>query len=157
MRAKVLGSYCESMNKRIMRHGATPAALLTHPTRRAFASAFLLFVAFALSLALVGCSQDKNKGEDSTEALPPVIAEVSELDGATFEISESQPLVINAPDPVDWAGVADDPEVAEFVPGKEEDGGATYNPSFEAKGAGETAASMTSPAGETYDFTLVVK
>lgn len=145
------------MNERITRHGATSAALPSFPTRRAIASAFLLFVAFALSLALVGCSQDESKDEDSTEALPPVIAEVSELDGATFEISESQPLVVNAPDPVDWTGVSDDPEVAEFVPGKEEDGGATYNPGFEAKGPGETAATMTSPAGETYDFTLVVK
>lgn len=144
------------MTEQNIRRGAPTAALLNVPAHRAIASAFLVLVAFGLSVLLAGCSQNETRHEDETEALPPVIVEVGELDGATLEISGSQPLVVNAPDPIDWIGMADDPEVAEFIPGKE-DGGATYNPGFEARGPGKTSATMTSPEEESYDFTLVVK
>ena len=157
LRAREPGLYCKPMIERTTRRGATPAVLSNLPMRGIVVSGFLVLAAFVLSVALGGCSEAKDESGDAAEALPPVIAEVSELDGATFEINESQPLVVNAPDPVEWTGTSGDPEVAVFVPGTEEDGGATYNPSFEATGPGETVASMTSPEGESYDFKLVVK
>lgn len=142
---------------RTTRCGAASKVLPSLPWRELVMSSFLVLFTFLLSIGLGGCSAGEVDGEDATEALPPVIAEVSELEGATFEINERQPLVVNAPDPVEWTGESDDPAVAEFVPGWEEDGGATYNPGFKAKAPGETGATMTSPEGDSYAFTIVVK
>lgn len=116
-----------------------------------------IFAAALLAGSVAACSGGEQKeSEADTEALPPVIAEVSDLDGATFEINDEQPLVVNAPDPTEWDGSTEDPAVAEFFPG-EDDGSALFNPGFEARGSGSTGASMTSPDGETYDFTIMVR
>ncbi len=114
-----------------------------------------MFVAALLGLSLSSCGGDAESNADSPQALPPVIAEVGELDGSTFEINAAQPLVVNAPDPTEWTGEASDPAVAEFVPGKD-DGSALFNPGFEAKGSGSTDATMTAPDGTVYAFTIVV-
>lgn len=92
---------------------------------------------------------------DSDEALPPLIVTPAELEGGSFQITEQQPLVINAEDTTEWTGQVSDGEVAEFIPGTDEDGMQT-NPGFAAKKTGETEASVTSPTGEVYEFSLVV-
>ena len=84
-----------------------------------------------------------------------MIVTVEELDGATFEVTSAQPLVLNAEDPGSWTGDTADPGVAKFVPGGDE-GDATYNPSFVAVGAGSTAATLTGPDGAPHDFTIDV-
>ena len=114
-----------------------------------------LIVSVAFGLTLSACSTDAPKTDESSEALPPTIVELDELDGATFEITAEQPLVVNAPEPADWKGESVDPSVAKFVPGELEDT-AEYNPGFEAVGPGTTDASMTGPDGNTYSFTVVV-
>ncbi len=115
-----------------------------------------MYVAALLGLSLSSCDGgDVGSNTDSPQALPPVIAEVGELDGSTFEINSAQPLVVNAPDPTEWTGEASDHSVAEFIPGKD-DGSALFNPGFEARGSGSTDATMTAPDGTVYSFTLVV-
>ena len=114
-----------------------------------------LVVSLALGLSLSSCSDTTNKDEEATEALPPVIVELDQLDGETFEITADRPLVVNAPEPAGWQGETADPSVAAFVPGKLEET-AEYNPGFEAVGPGSTNASMTGPDGNTYSFEIVV-
>lgn len=74
-----------------------------------------IVVAVALGLGLVGCSA--RTANESAGALPPVISETYDLEGARFEINAEQPLVINVSDPTEWKGHVEDPSVAEFVPG----------------------------------------
>lgn len=114
-----------------------------------------LVVSLALGLSLSSCSDATNKDEEATEALPPVIVELDQLDGETFEITSDRPLVVNAPEPADWQGETADPAVAVFAPGRLEES-AEYNPGFEAVGPGLTSASMTGPDGTTYNFELAV-
>ena len=116
-----------------------------------------VFVVGLLGLSVSACG-DSGAGPQSGSAgaLPPVIAEVEDLDGSTFEINDAQPLVVNAPDPTKWTGEVADPSVAEFVPGRD-DGSAVYNPGFFARGSGSTGASMTAPDGEVHNFEIVVK
>lgn len=125
------------------------ASMRTPILRRAGA----IVVAVALGLGLVGCSA--RTANESAGALPPVISETYDLEGARFEINAEQPLVINVSDPTEWKGHVEDPSVAEFVPGTD-DGMAQYNPSFQALGSGSTEAQLTAPNGETYEFTIVV-
>lgn len=116
-----------------------------------------MLVAVLLGMFLSSCgARDAEPATGSPQALPPVIAEVAELDGSTFEITPAQPLVVNAPDPTKWTGEASDDSVAEFVPG-EDDGSALFNPGFKAKGSGSTDATMTAPDGTVYAFTIVVR
>lgn len=116
-----------------------------------------MLVAALLGMSLSACgARDAESATGSPQALPPVIAEVQELDGSTFEINPAQPLVVNAPDPTKWTGEASDDSVAEFVPG-EDDGSALFNPGFKAKGSGSTDATMTAPDGTVYAFTIVVR
>lgn len=110
----------------------------------------------ALSFSVAGCSAGAGEEKGNSELLPPVLAEVEDLQGATFELNDLQPLVVNAPDPVEWLGEVENPEVADFFPGFQEDD-AVFNPGFEPRSPGSTGASLTSPLGETYDFTIIVK
>ncbi len=109
----------------------------------------------ALALTFSACSGKTENTNESSEALPPIITELDQLDGATFQITAEQPLVVNAPEPDGWEGETADESVALFVPGQMEET-AEYNPGFTAVGAGTTDASMTGPDGTTYSFTLVV-
>ena len=98
--------------------------------------------------------EESPEGE-GTQVLPPQIVDPEELQGASFEVTAEQPLVINADDPAEWTGTTTDTTVAVFVPGSD-DGTTVFNPGFEAVGPGETVASVTSPDGDTYDFTITV-
>ncbi|MFZ1382386.1 MAG: hypothetical protein WAS54_06325 [Scrofimicrobium sp.] len=118
----------------------------------------------ALALGLGACTSnsggekptsDSGTSVDGGSVLPPVIAEVADLDGGSFTINEKQPLVVNADDPTEWTGEATDEAVAEFVAGRD-DGSAVFNPGFSAVGPGTTDASMTSPDGTTYSFKIIV-
>ncbi len=110
--------------------------------------------AIALALSMSACSSVAK--DSAQEALPPVIAAQTELEGQTFEINDKQSLVINVDDTEGWIGEVADPNVAEFIPGGHR-GAAEFNPGFAAVGEGTTTASVTSPNGETYEFTIVVR
>lgn len=121
------------------------------------ASAFLAVSLGACSAGSDSSGADSSESE-SGEVLPPVLVEPSGLAGKTFEITKEQPLVITVEDPAtvaDWEGSATDDAVAKFVAGKD-DGSAQFNPGFEAVGPGNTDASVTSPDGEVFEFTITV-
>lgn len=81
---------------------------------------------------------------------------IEELDNVEVTITKESPLVITVEgDATGWTGEAEDSKIAEFVPGGEKDG-AEFNPGFDAKADGTTKASVTSPDGETTDFTIIV-
>lgn len=120
-----------------------------------------VFAGAMLAIGSVGCSSSADTGEGNETGpitdpvLPPEIAESTQLEGEEFVLVGDQELVINVDDPASWTGETSDPSVAEFQAGSD-DGSATYNPGFTPKSPGTTAASITSPGGETYEFTIVV-
>lgn len=115
--------------------------------------------AVALALFAAACTSGAGAQEEGgASALPPVLVPPSELVGKTFEITKEHPLVVNLDDPAEveaWTGQVVDEAVAEFIPGLD-DGSAQFNPGFEAVGSGTTEASVTSPDGETLEFTIRV-
>lgn len=125
---------------------------------RALKQAATLLFGLVFAGSVAACSSSSGAGEEQSEetsVLPPQIVEPTDLEGSSFEITQEQPLVVKVEDPTEWSGTTAHEDVAVFVPG-EDDGSATFNPGFEAKNPGETEATLTSPEGETYDFTLVV-
>lgn len=119
---------------------------------------------FVAVIALVsGCSSDSESKEsttttagDNTQVVAPQILTIEQLDQVEVTITEASPLVIKVDgDAEGWTGQAEDPKVAEFVPGGAKDG-AEFNPGFDAKSDGTTKASVTSPDGTTTDFTIIV-
>ena len=128
------------------------------------AAAGIAAAVFALSIAACSSGSGEAPGgaesgsQSGTSALPPVMATPAELPGKTFEITKERPLVItvdNAHLVAEWTGQAEDEAVAKFAPGRD-DGGAQFNPGFDAVGSGTTEASVTSPEGETFEFTITV-
>ena len=115
-----------------------------------------------LAIGSAGCSGSADSGEGNetgpitNPALPPEIAETTQLQDETFLLVGDQELVINVDDPASWTGETSDPSVAEFEPGSD-DGSVSYNPGFTPKSPGTTAASLTSPGGDVYEFTIVVE
>lgn len=89
------------------------------------------------------------------QVVAPVMATPEDLDGKTVEITTMSPLVVTVDDTAGWTGSVEDGKIAEFVPGGPE-GDADFNPGFTALSVGETAATLTSPAGKTTEFTISV-
>ena len=124
----------------------------------------LLAVLAGVTLAIgsAGCARnvDSTEGDETGPAtdpiIPPAIAETTQLEGEEFVLVGDQELVINADDPANWTGETSDPSVAEFQPGVQ-DSDASFNPGFTPMGPGTTAASITSPGGDKYEFTITVK
>ena len=119
-------------------------------------------VAVLVPGALAACSDDDDDASTTTgassSALPPVIVEVGSLDGATVEVPEGGVIDVTGDDETytDWTAEIADPEVASFTPGRDE-GGAQFNPGFEALAVGSTEVTLTnSSSGETLTFTIDV-
>ncbi|WP_127475383.1 hypothetical protein [Microbacterium sulfonylureivorans] len=94
----------------------------------------------------------------SGPVIAPVTREVGSLQGATVELVVGQALNIDTGDvAVDsYTGQVDDPAVAEFVPGREEDD-AVYNPGVMARAAGTTTVVLSSSDAGIEDVTFTVE
>jgi hypothetical protein len=88
----------------------------------------------------------------------PVTRDAGSLQGATVELEVGQVLNIDTGDlAVDsYRGEVDDPSVARFVPGREEDG-ATFNPGVEGLAEGETTVVLSNTDGGIQDVTFTVE
>lgn len=94
----------------------------------------------------------------SQPVIAPVTRDVGSLQGATVQLEVGQVLNINTGDlAVDsYRGEVDDPSVARFVPGREEDG-ATFNPGVEGLAEGETTVVLSNTDGGIQDVTFTVE
>lgn len=106
----------------------------------------------AAAIALSAC------GTPGGPVIAPVTREAGSLDGTTVQLVVGQSLDIGTGDlPVDtYSGEVEDPSIAEFVPGSEEDG-ATYNPGVEALRQGSTTVVLSSTEGGVEDVTFTVE
>lgn len=107
-------------------------------------------VAAGLLFALVACSPTQ-------PVIAPVTEDAGSLQGTTVDLVVGQVLNINTGDlAVDsYSGEVEDPAVAEFVPGREEDG-ATFNPGVKALAEGETTVVLSNSDGGIQDVTFTV-
>jgi ABC-type enterochelin transport system substrate-binding protein len=131
---------------------------------RIFGASVALAAAIALS-ACAGESTPSTSPSASTSESPatPVIAPVTmdsnDLQAATVELVVGQVLNIDTGDlAVDsYSAEVSDDAVAEFVQGREE-GGAVFNPGFEAIAEGSTEVTMTNADGgiQPLQFTIEV-
>ncbi|MFD4422368.1 hypothetical protein ACFWN7_12825 [Agromyces sp. NPDC058484] len=115
-----------------------------------------VFVLGAGSLGLAGCSPAGSSGDSS--ALPPVIVELDTVDGTTVEVPEGGAVDLTGDDETttEWTAEISDPEVVEFVPGRD-DGSAQFNPGLTAKSVGDTEVTLENgETGDTLTFTVEV-
>ena len=125
----------------------------SHSVRRAsmFAAGVLV-----VGLALTGCSAPSTSG--GGQALPPVIADLTEIDGTTVTVEEGNviDLVGDDEDYLEWTAEIDDASVVSFTPGKD-DGSAQFNPGLTAKKVGETEVVLSNDtSGDEVAFTVEV-
>jgi hypothetical protein len=107
-------------------------------------------------LALSGCSSPGTTTDSS--ALPPVIVELETVDGTTVEVPEGGSIDLTGDDETftEWTADIADPEVVEFVPGRD-DGSAQFNPGLTATSVGETEVTLENgETGDTATFTVEV-
>ncbi|WP_127819413.1 hypothetical protein [Microbacterium sp. CPCC 204701] len=90
--------------------------------------------------------------------IAPVTRDAGSLQGATVELAVGQVLNIDTGDlAVDsYRGEVDDPSVARFVAGREEDG-ATFNPGVEGLAKGETTVVLSNADGGIQSVTFTVE
>ncbi|WP_439593127.1 hypothetical protein [Microbacterium sp.] len=105
----------------------------------------------AVVLGLSGCAQP------NTPVIAPVTVDVGDLEGTTVDLKVGGVLNINTGDlAVDsYSGEVEDPSVAEFVKGREEDG-TTYNPGVTALAEGSTKVVLSNSDGGIEDVTFTV-
>lgn len=134
-----------------------------------FAVAVTALLVSAAGLSLAGCGTESESQSDQTAAQSgitsgvagPITVTPEELEGATFTLTHEEYLVIDVPsNPAGWVGEVDQIDVAQFLPGEKvqpQSADTRINPGFEGVAPGTTRASVTSPLGQTYEFTLVVQ
>ena len=90
--------------------------------------------------------------------ITPVTRDAGSLQGATVELEVGQVLNIDTGDlAVDsYRGEVEDPSVARFTPGREDDG-ATFNPGVEGLAEGETTVVLSNSDGGIQDVTFTVE
>lgn len=90
--------------------------------------------------------------------LPPVIVDLGAVDGTEVEVPVGGTVDLVGDDEhfTAWSAELSDPEIAEFVPGKD-DGSAQFNPGLTALAEGDTEVTLTNDeSGEKVEFTLEV-
>ena len=97
--------------------------------------------------------------EPSNSALPPVIVELSDIDGTTVEVPLDNVVdlvVADGDDVTAWTAKLSDESVAEFIPGKD-DGSAQFNPGIKPLAEGTTDVVMSNPTTDaSVSFTVTV-
>jgi hypothetical protein len=126
---------------------------------------FLGVLVVAAAVALAGCASPAPSTPASSatpiggDIVAPVTMSANDLQGATVDLVVGQVLNITTGDLAveSYRGEVSDPEVATFVPGREEDG-ATFNPGITAVGAGSADVTLTNADGgiQPLAFTVVV-
>ncbi|GAA2466310.1 hypothetical protein [Agromyces soli] len=124
-----------------------------------------LLAAAALAAALGGCaaggtdSPSASPGaSDGASVLPPVIVDLGAVDGTTVEVPVGGTVDLVGDDEhfLAWTAELSDPEVAEFVPGKD-DGSAQFNPGLTALAEGDTEVTLSNDeSGDKVEFTVEV-
>jgi hypothetical protein len=107
-------------------------------------------------LGLAGCSAGGSSADAS--ALPPVIVSLDDVDGTTVEVAEGGSVDLTGDDEtyMDWTADIADPEVVEFVPGRDDES-ARYNPGLTAESVGTTEVTLeNSSSGDSVTFTVEV-
>jgi hypothetical protein len=107
------------------------------------------------AIGLTGCSPAGNGG---SSALPPVIVELDDIDGTTVEVPEGGSIDLTGDEETatQWTADIADPEVVEFVPGRD-DGSAQFNPGLTATSVGQTEVTLENgETGDTVTFTVEV-
>ena len=123
--------------------------------RRAAASVAVVLGLAAGGLGLTACSPGGSQG---SSALPPVIVELDDVDGTTVEVPEGGSIDLTGDDETytEWTADIADPEVVEFVPGRD-DGSAQFNPGLTATSVGTTEVTLeNSESGDSVTFTVEV-
>lgn len=119
----------------------------------ALRTAAVLFTLAAAAVA-TGCAS----AEPGGETLPPVIVDITEIDGTTIEVAEGNAIDLTGDDEtyLDWTAEIEDSDIVTFTPGKD-DGSAQFNPGLDAVSAGETEVTLdNSTSGDTVTFTVKV-
>lgn len=87
-----------------------------------------------------------------------MIVELDAVDGTTVQVPEGGSIDLTGDEETftEWTAEITDPEVVEFVPGRD-DGGAQFNPGLTATSVGETEVTLENGAtGDTVTFTVEV-
>ncbi len=122
-------------------------------------------LAFASTLFVGACSDDKEGTTDttppteavtdSTAQLPaPIFVDPATADGTTVEVPVGNVVVITVDEPTAWTATIADPAVATFTAGGT-DGTAEFNPGLTPLQAGTTEVTITDGT-VTVTFTLTV-
>jgi hypothetical protein len=112
----------------------------------------------AVMLGVIGLSGCSSPGTGGSSALPPVIVELDKVDGTTVEVPEGGSIDLTGDEETftEWTAEISDPEVVEFVPGRD-DGSAQFNPGLTATSVGETDVTLENgETGDTVTFTVEV-
>lgn len=107
-------------------------------------------------MAATGCASAQ-PGSDGS-ALPPVIVDLSEIDGTTVDVPKGNVIDLVGDDDtyLDWTADIEDADIVTFIPGKD-DGSAQFNPGLDAKKVGDTEVTLeNSTSGDTVTFTVTV-
>lgn len=110
-----------------------------------------VLAAAAVVVLFAGCAP-------ADPVIAPITRDAGSLQGATVDLEVGQVLNIDTGDlAVDsYSGEVDDPSVARFVAGREEDG-ATFNPGVEGLSEGETTVVLSNSDGGIQDVTFTVE
>jgi hypothetical protein len=111
-----------------------------------------------VTLGAIGLSGCSSPGTGGSSALPPVIVELDNVDGTTVEVPEGGSIDLTGDEETatQWTAEIADPEVVEFVPGRDE-GGAQFNPGLTATSVGQTEVTLENgETGDTVTFTVEV-
>ncbi|MCQ9344087.1 hypothetical protein [Corynebacterium kozikiae] len=125
-------------------------------------------LAAVIALGLTGCTSDSStdasasttaaqSSEQTAQALAPISRDPEAVNGTTITLPLERELVFKAQDDAagEWTAVVEDPTIAESVPASS-DGSASFNAGIHPIAEGTTIVELTSPAGETSSFELIV-
>lgn len=121
------------------------------------ASVAVMFGVALGGFGLTGCTSSGSTDAGSS-ALPPVIVDLGDVDGTTVEVPEGGSIDLTGDDETytDWTADIADPQVVEFVPGRD-DGSAQFNPGLTAESVGSTEVTLdNSESGDSVTFTVEV-
>lgn len=116
--------------------------------RTAFAA---ILLSATVALGLSACSSTE-------EQLPPVIVDISSVDGTTVSVPVGGAVDLTGDDKTytAWTAKIADDKVVAFVPGKD-DGSASFNPGLDALAEGSSEVTLTnSETDDSVTFTVEV-
>ena len=125
-------------------------------------------LAAVIALGLTGCTSDSSTDASTSnstaqssgqtaQALAPISRDPEAVNGTTITLPLERELVFKPQDDAagEWTAVVEDPTIAEFTPASS-DGSASFNAGIHPIAEGTTIVELTSPAGETSSFELIV-